>query len=56
MPPELEPGDDEDADDMDDVEPEYEEAICGGGYCGIGAPSGLGGCVPGGDVGFCEYT
>jgi hypothetical protein len=53
MPPEPELGD-EDVDDMDDVE--YEECICGGGYCGIGAVSGLGGCVPGGDGAFCEYT
>ena len=44
MPPEPEVGD-EDADDMDDVE-EYEETICGGGYCGIGAASGLGGSEP----------
>lgn len=51
MPPEPDPGGDEDADDMDD-----EESICGGGYCGIGAASGLGGCVPGGDGDFCEYT
>jgi len=33
-----------------------EGTICGGGYCGIGAVSGLGGCEPGGDGGFCEWT
>ena len=48
IPPELETEDNEDEDDADD-----DGIICGGGYCGVGAESGLGGCELGSDCGFC---
>jgi hypothetical protein len=50
IPRELET---EDAEDVDDAE--SDATICGGGYCGIGKASGLGGCEPGSDCGFCEW-
>jgi len=49
MPRELETDDAEDADDGG----EYDPTICGGGYCGSGGLSGLGGCETGCGCGFC---